>query len=92
MAYAWPSARASDIRTQFLMEALLLSVIGGITGIALGTSASKIITGLLGWATIVSAGSVALAFCFSVFVGIFFGFYHAWKASLLNPIEALRYE
>ena len=85
-------ARASDIRTQFLMEALLLSIAGGIVGIALGTSASKIITGFLGWVTIVSGGSVALAFGFSVFVGIFFGFYPAWKASLLNPIEALRYD
>jgi len=85
-------ARASDIRTQFLMEALLLSISGGITGIILGTSASKIITGFLGWATVVSTGSVVLAFGFSVFVGIFFGFYPAWKASLLNPIEALRYE
>jgi len=85
-------ARASDIRTQFLMEALLLSISGGIIGIMLGTSASKIITGFFGWATVVSTGSVVLAFGFSVFVGIFFGFYPAWKASLLNPIEALRYE
>ncbi len=85
-------ARASDIRTQFLMEALLLSISGGIIGIVLGTSASKIITGFFGWATVVSTGSVVLAFGFSVFVGIFFGFYPAWKASLLNPIEALRYE
>ncbi len=85
-------ARGSDIRTQFLMEALLLSVAGGIIGIVLGTSASKIITGILGWATVVSTGSIVLAFGFSVFVGIFFGFYPAWKASLLNPIEALRYE
>ncbi len=85
-------AKASDIRTQFLMEALLLSISGGITGIILGTSASKIITGFLGWATVVSTGSVVLAFGFSVLVGIFFGFYPAWKASLLNPIEALRYE
>ena len=85
-------ARASDIRTQFLMEALLLSISGGIIGIALGISASMLITGFLGWATVVSPGSVVLAFGFSVFVGIFFGFYPAWKASLLNPIEALRYE
>ena len=85
-------ARASDIRTQFLMEALLLSIIGGITGIALGTSASKIITGLLGWATVVSTGSIILACGVAVFVGIFFGLNPAWKASLLNPIEALRYE
>ncbi len=73
-------ARGSDIRTQFLMEALLLSRGGGIIGIVLGTSASKIITGILGWATVVSTGSIVLAFGFSVFVGIFFGFYPAWKA------------
>jgi len=85
-------ARASDIRTQFLMEALLLSIAGGVIGIVLGMSASKLITGFLGWPTVVSSGSVVLAFGFSVFVGIFFGFYPAWKASLLNPIEALRYE
>ncbi len=85
-------ARSSDIRTQFLLEALLLSIAGGVIGILLGISASNIITGFLGWATMVSPGSVVLAFGFSVFVGIFFGFYPAWKASLLNPIEALRYE
>ncbi len=85
-------ARASDIRIQFLLEALLLSIAGGVIGILLGISASKIITGFLGWATMVSPGSVVLAFGFSVFVGIFFGYYPAWKASLLNPIEALRYE
>ena len=85
-------ARASDIRTQFLMEALLLSIAGGIIGIVLGMSASRLITGFLGWPTVVSTGSIVLAFGFSVFVGIFFGFYPAWKASLLNPIEALRYE
>ena len=85
-------ARASDIRTQFLMEALLLSIAGGVIGIVLGTSASRLITGFLGWPTVVSTGSIVLAFGFSVFVGIFFGFYPAWKASLLNPIEALRYE
>ena len=85
-------ARGSDIRTQFLMEALLLSVAGGLFGIGLGTSTSKVITGLLGWPTVISPGSVILAFVFSALVGVFFGFYPAWKASLLNPIEALRYE
>ena len=85
-------ARGSDIRTQFLMEALLLSVAGGLFGIGLGTSTSKVITGLLGWPTVISPGSVILAFVFSALVGVFFGFYPAWKASLLNPIEALRRE
>ncbi len=85
-------ARGSDIRTQFLMEALLLSVAGGLFGIGLGTSTSKVITGMLGWPTVISPGSVILAFVFSALVGVFFGFYPAWKASLLNPIEALRYE
>lgn len=85
-------ARGSDIRTQFLLEALLLSVAGGILGIGLGASASSVITSLLGWPTLISAGSVVLAFVFSALVGVFFGFYPAWKASLLNPIEALRYE
>ena len=85
-------ARGADIRTQFLMEALLLSVAGGLFGIGLGTSASKIITGLLNWPTVISPGSVILAFVFSALVGIFFGFYPAWKASLLNPIDALRRE
>jgi len=85
-------ARGSDIRTQFLLEALLLSVAGGILGIGLGASASSVITSLLGWPTVISAGSVVLAFVFSALVGVFFGFYPAWKASLLNPIEALRYE
>ncbi len=85
-------ARSSKIRTQFLMEALLLSIVGGIIGILLGVLASHLVTSALGWATEISSGSVVLAFGFSVFVGIFFGFYPAWKASLLNPIEALRYE
>ena len=85
-------ARGSDIRTQFLTEAILLSVTGGIIGIILGISASQILSRFLSWDTVVSPGSVVLAFGFSVFVGIFFGFYPAWKASLLNPIEALRYE
>jgi putative ABC transport system permease protein len=85
-------AKSWDIRLQFLIEALTLSLIGGLIGILIGVSGSKILTMLVGWATIVSPLSVLLAFGFSGFVGLFFGFYPAYKASLLNPIDALRYE
>ena len=85
-------AKTWDIRLQFIIEALTLSLIGGVVGIILGISGSKILTALAGWATVVSPLSVLLAFGFSGFVGLFFGFYPAYKASLLNPIEALHYE
>ncbi|MEW6068153.1 MAG: ABC transporter permease [Nitrospirota bacterium] len=85
-------AKTWDIRLQFIIEALTLSLIGGIAGIVVGISASKVLSMLAGWSTIVSPFSVLLAFGFSGLVGIFFGFYPAYKASLLNPIEALRYE
>lgn len=83
-------ARAGDIRFQFLLEALLLSLVGGILGILLGFGVSQAITQLLGWRTEVSIISVFISAGFSGFVGIFFGFYPAWKASLLRPIDALR--
>ena len=85
-------AKTWDIRLQFIMEAVILSLIGGTIGIATGLSASEVLTFFAGWRTIVSAPSVVLAFVFSGMVGIFFGFYPAYKASLLNPIDALRYE
>ncbi|MFO0754565.1 MAG: ABC transporter permease [Thermodesulfovibrionales bacterium] len=85
-------ARTWDIRLQFIIEALILSLIGGAFGILLGVSGSEVLSLLAGWPTVVSASSVLLAFSFSGFVGIFFGFYPAYKASLLDPIEALRYE
>jgi len=85
-------AKTWDIRLQFLIEALTLSLIGGVAGIILGISGSKLISTLAGWTTIISPFSVLLAFGFSGLVGIFFGFYPAYKASLLDPIEALRYE
>ena len=85
-------AKTWDIRLQFIIEALTLSLIGGVIGIILGISGSKIVTLLAGWATIVSPLSVLLAFGFSGLVGLFFGFYPAYKASLLNPIDALHYE
>jgi putative ABC transport system permease protein len=71
---------------------LTLSLIGGIIGIIIGITSSHIISTVAGWSTIVSALSIIMAFGFSGLVGIFFGFYPAYKASLLNPIDALRYE
>lgn len=85
-------AKAKDIRAQFLIEALILSLIGGAIGIIFGVTGAKAISEFAKWATIISPMSIATAFCFSAFVGIFFGFYPAYKASLLNPIDALRYE
>jgi len=85
-------AKTWDIRLQFLIEALILSLIGGGVGILIGVSGSQVLSNLAGWPTIVSMSSIFLAFSFSGVVGIFFGFYPAMKASLLDPIEALRYE
>jgi putative ABC transport system permease protein len=85
-------AKTWDIRLQFLIEALALSLMGGILGVIAGVSTALIISSASGWPTIVSPLSIALAFGFSGFVGMFFGFYPAYKASLLNPIDALRYE
>ncbi|MDD2518093.1 MAG: ABC transporter permease, partial [Synergistales bacterium] len=85
-------AKTIDIRLQFLVEALMLSLLGGTTGILLGVAGALSISRAFGWAVEVSLFSISLAFGFSAFVGIFFGYYPAWKASLLNPIEALRYE
>jgi putative ABC transport system permease protein len=85
-------AKTWDIRLQFIIEALILSMIGGVAGIIIGISGSEAISFFAGWTTIVSPLSVFLAFGFSGLVGIFFGFYPAYKASLLDPIEALRYE
>jgi len=85
-------AKTWDIRLQFIIEALILSLIGGMAGVAAGITSSKVLSMIAGWDTVISVYSVLLAFGFSGMVGIFFGFYPAYKASLLDPIEALRYE
>ncbi len=85
-------ARRADIQWQFLIEALVLSTTGGVLGILLGMVASLILSKATGLNAAVSMGSVVLSFSFSMMVGVFFGYYPARSASLLDPIESLRYE
>jgi putative ABC transport system permease protein len=85
-------AKTKDILTQFLVEAVTLSIVGGVAGIVLGVIASKLISIFAQWSTLISPGAILLAFVFSALVGVFFGFYPARKAALLDPIDALRYE
>jgi len=85
-------AKGSDIMWQFLVEAVFLSVTGGIIGIALGVGISMLLSSKMNWPTLTSSTSIGVAFAFSAAVGIFFGFYPARKAAQLDPIDALRYE
>lgn len=85
-------AKGRDILLQFLTEAILISITGGLIGVALGVTASRLITLFLSWPTLVSESSVMLSFVVCAITGIFFGYYPAQKASRLDPIEALRYE
>ena len=85
-------ATEGDIRNQFLVEAMTLCLIGGIVGILLGVSGSKLIAHLTGWQTTVTINSILLSTGFSVAIGLFFGYYPAKKAAGLDPIEALRFE
>jgi ABC-type antimicrobial peptide transport system permease subunit len=85
-------ARARDILRQFLAEAVLLCLFGGIGGIFLGRGASAAVTALLDWPTVPSVAAVFVAVAVAVSIGIIFGYYPAWKASRLDPIDALRYE
>jgi putative ABC transport system permease protein len=85
-------AKMRDILTQFLVEAVTLSIAGGIAGIVVGVAASAIISRLASWNTVIGAGAVLLAVAFSALVGICFGYYPARKAAYLDPIEALRSE
>ena len=85
-------ARSSAVRTQFLIESIVLSLTGGFAGILLGVFASVVVPSMLGWPTLVSTASVVGSVIFSAGVGIFFGYYPARKAAALDPIDALRYE
>jgi putative ABC transport system permease protein len=84
-------ARKQDILSQFLVEAVALSVLGGLAGILCGIGASALISHFAGWSTLVSTGAVALAFAFFGLVGMLFGYYPARRAASLDPVEALRY-
>ena len=85
-------ARYNNILMQFLIEAVVISVAGGLIGIALGIGASYAVSSIAGWKTIISSIAIVGAFGFSVMIGLFFGIYPARKAALLDPIDALRYE
>ncbi len=85
-------ARSKDILTQFLVEAIALSMTGGLIGVALGAAGSWMVAAFAGWETRMSPESIVLAVGFSAAIGIFFGFYPARKAAALLPIQALRYE
>jgi putative ABC transport system permease protein len=85
-------ARSKDILGQFLIEAVTLALIGGLLGVLLGVGGSYAIAALAEWSMLITPASIAMAFCSSAAIGVFFGFYPARKAAYLDPIDALRYE
>ena len=85
-------ARQADIVRQFLTEAVMISIIGGLVGIAFGFTLSRVIAAAAGWSTVVTFSSIAVAFGVSVGIGLLFGIYPAVQAARLDPIEAIRYE
>jgi putative ABC transport system permease protein len=85
-------ARVTQIRVQFLLEAILLTLLGGVAGVGLGVVSSVLVAGALGWATVISAPTIALGIGISTAIGLVFGYYPAFHASSMDPIEALRFE
>ena len=85
-------ARGSDVLTQFLVESIVMGVLGGAAGLLLGVVGAKVLGHFTGWETVISPIIMVIAIGFSGAVGVFFGYYPARKAAALNPIQALRYE
>src|SRR5918912_65770 len=85
-------ARGSDVLTQFLVESVVMSILGGLIGLAAGFGGAALLGRLTGWTTATPPAAVAIAVGFSAAVGVFFGYYPARKAAALDPIQALRYE
>jgi putative ABC transport system permease protein len=85
-------ARASAILRQFLTESIVLSSVGGVIGVLVGVAGTQLVGLIAKWPTMIPAQWILIAVLFSVIVGVFFGYYPARKASLLHPIEALRFE
>lgn len=85
-------ARGSDVLTQFLIESIVMSILGGALGVAIGVGGANLLGNTMGWSTVIDSQTVVIALIFSAGVGIFFGFYPARKAAALNPIDALRFE
>ena len=85
-------ARGSDVLTQFLVESVVMSLLGGVVGLAIGFGGAAILGHVTGWSTATPLIAVFVAVGFSAAVGVFFGYYPARKAAALDPIQALRYE
>jgi len=85
-------AHGADVLKQFLLEAVLLSLMGGTLGVLAGLGAAELVHHYLGWPVAISGVWIAGSFAFSALVGVTFGFFPAWKAARLDPIEALRFE
>jgi len=85
-------ARGLDIMTQFLIEAIMISIVGGVIGVAIGVGSSFIIKNMLHWPVVITSSSILLSFAVCTFTGVFFGWYPAKKAANLDPIDAIRYE
>lgn len=85
-------AARAHILFQFLIEAMIMTALGGLLGVGTGVGIARLLTAMIGWPTIIHSRAVAASFLFSLAVGLFFGLYPANKASKLNPIDAMRYE